>query len=308
MKISSLSTTLLLLTATITAQAKTESYLGILTAPVPKVLAAQFPGLLAHGQGLVVDHVVRGSPAASAGIRKHDVLVTYQDKSIESKERLKARILATRPGTAVHLGVLRTGKLQALRARLGERPAAGSVDQKGRDGTGEAGTGSGVVISRVRSFMSIGGNAPPTTVMISLDRKRFTVRVSYIDESGNEQKRRATGSRDELLRRLDDLPGALRADVLKKLDETAALKDANALFSLRLRPLRTRDGKPRVRATLCTVGKGGKIQTLAFDAAAEVEAIASHLRGLPPKIHEKVVESLRRNTIPKARVTVDHSL
>jgi len=303
MKISSLFTTTLLLTAAITAQAKTENYLGILTVPVPDVLAAQFPDLLARGQGLVVDHVVRGSPAAGVGIRKHDVLVTYEDQNIASKAQLKARILATRPGTAVRLGILRTGKLRALAARLGERPATGSVDQK-RDG----GTGAGVTIGQVRGFMSTNGSAPPTMVMISLDRKRFTVRVSYTDKSGQEQKRNATGSRDELLRRLDDLPGALRADVLKKLDETAALEDENALFSLRLRPLRTRDGEPRVRTTLYTVGKGGKIETLAFVTAPEVEAIASHLDGLPPKIHEKVLESLRRNEIPKMRVKVDHSL
>ncbi|MHC4515926.1 MAG: PDZ domain-containing protein [Planctomycetota bacterium] len=304
MKIPSLFTTTLLLTAAITAQAKTESYLGILTVSVPDVLAAQFPDLLARGQGLVVNHVVRGSPAAGVGIRKHDVLVTYEGGSVESKEQLKARILATRPGTVVRLGVLRTGKLRAIAARLGARPATGSVDPKGKDGAGSGVT----VIGQVRGFMSTNGNAPPTMVMISLDRKRFTVRVSYTDKSGKEQKRNATGSRDELLRRLDNLPGALRADVLKKLDETAALKDENALFSLRLRPLRTRDGKPRVRTTLYTVGKGGKIETLAFVAAPEVEAIASHLGGLPPKIQEKVLESLRRNEIPKVRVKVDHSL
>ncbi|MHC4079156.1 MAG: PDZ domain-containing protein [Planctomycetota bacterium] len=304
MKISSLFTTTLLLTAAITAQAKTENYLGILTVPVPEVLAAQFPDLLPRGQGLVVDHVVRGSPAAGVGIRKYDVLVTYEGQNIASKAQLKARILATRPGTAVRLGILRTGKLRAIAARLGERLATGSVGPKGKGGAGAGVT----VIGQVRGFMSTNGSAPPTTVMISLDRKRFTVRVSYTDKSGREQKCNATGSRDELLRRLDDLPGALRADVLKKLDETAALEDENALFSLRLRPFRTRDGKPRVRTTLYTVGKGGKIETLAFVAAPEVEAIARHLDGLPPKIHEKVLESLRRNEIPKMRMKVDHSL
>lgn len=278
-----------------------ETYLGVFTTRVPDVLAAQFPDLLAEGQGIVVQGIVPGSPAELAAIRKHDVLVSYQQQEVESEAGLRARIRASSPGTEVRLGVLRSGKVRILKATLGTRPSRGSDE-------GAKSRARATSFGWVRSFASTTASGTPTTISIGLEAKNLTVRVSYVDRSGRRQERKASGSREEIARRLSDLPGALRGDVFHKLDEAAALREGNPLFSLRLRPFQTPQGEPRVRVSLFTLGKEGKVEAVTVDAAPEVDAITRHLERLPPKIRDKIVESLRQKIIPRMRVTVTRSL
>jgi hypothetical protein len=293
----------LLVTGVVASFLPGQTYLGIFTAPVPEVLAAQFPDLLSGGRGLVVTGVVPGSPADSAVVRKHDVLVSYQQEDVESEAMLRARIRGSRPGTEVQLAVLRSGKVQFLKASLGKRAVD---DMEGAEPRGR--TSRSTAIGRVRSYASTDGSSAPTTISIGVDANKLTVRVSYVDSSGRRQQRRVSGTRDELARRLGDLPDDLRKDVLQKLDSAAALRNESPLFSLRLRPVATPTGEPRVQMSLFMLGKDGKVETVTVNAVPEVDAITGHLERLPPKVREKVVESLRKKVIPKLRVKVTRSL
>jgi len=274
-----------------------ETYLGILTSPVPDVLTAQFPDLLSHGRGLVVQGVVPGSPADAAAVRKHDILVSYQLREVTSEEKLRARIQAGGPGAEVRLGVLRSGKVRILTATLGRRASTG-FGERTQSWAQSASFG------WVRSFTSTSASTTPTRISIGLDTKNLTVKVSYVDHNGTPQERKASGSRAELARRLSDLPDALRGDVFQKLDEAAAIKEDNPLFSLRLQPIQSPQGESRVRMSLFTLGKEGKVETVTVDAAPRVEAIAPHLKRLPPKVRDKILGSLRQKILPRMRVTV----
>ncbi len=62
-----------------------------------------------HGRmtnGLKVDHVDPGSPAAAAGLRPGDVIVTWDDRSVRALDEWE-RWLAENPGGAVHVTFFR---------------------------------------------------------------------------------------------------------------------------------------------------------------------------------------------------------
>src|SRR5579884_500198 len=71
------------------------TYLGVLISPVPEVLYDQMPEL-PRGQGVVVSHVLPDSPAAQAGLLRHDILLRYNDDAIRDCEHFARLIRAGR--------------------------------------------------------------------------------------------------------------------------------------------------------------------------------------------------------------------
>jgi hypothetical protein len=102
-------------------QGEKVAYIGVALEPVPEVLVHQLPGLIAKGQGLVVAKVEPGSPAEKAGVKRHDVIVTYDDQKVFAAEQLVKLVRADQPGRRVTLGIVRAGKLIKVTVRLGER-------------------------------------------------------------------------------------------------------------------------------------------------------------------------------------------
>jgi S1-C subfamily serine protease len=72
--------------------------------------------------GAVVARVVAKSPAAAAGLRRGDVGVASNGRSIYDSTEARLHIAQARPGTEVVLAVLRKGARQELRAKLVPRP------------------------------------------------------------------------------------------------------------------------------------------------------------------------------------------
>jgi hypothetical protein len=88
--------------------------LGVQVSAPPAALAEQLD--LPKGQGLVVDEVLRGTPAAKVGVRKNDVLLELDGKPIANKPaEIQKMVEGVKPGKAVDLVVLRRGKKETLR-------------------------------------------------------------------------------------------------------------------------------------------------------------------------------------------------
>lgn len=104
-----------------------ETYLGVVTEPVPAVLAAQLPKMLSKDQGLVVGKALDKSPAAKSGLRANDVIATFGDQKLFNSEQLKKLVCAEKPGAKVDLGVIREGGMLHLSATLEERPVSAFV-------------------------------------------------------------------------------------------------------------------------------------------------------------------------------------
>ncbi len=102
------------------------AFLGVSVAPVHPAVAANLPGLPNLEQGLVVDWVADGSPAAKAGIKVPDILLAFDEQRIFSGEQFAKLIRTQKPGHDATLLILRDGKPQTLHASLGEAPASPS--------------------------------------------------------------------------------------------------------------------------------------------------------------------------------------
>jgi len=75
------------------------------------------------GSGALVQDVKEGSPAARAGLRPYDIVLSFNDRRISSDDELIHEIASRAPGTQAHLRVLRDGREETFTVKLAERPA-----------------------------------------------------------------------------------------------------------------------------------------------------------------------------------------
>ncbi len=71
--------------------------------------------------GIIVQQVVAGSPAASAGIRVNDVITKLNDQVIDQEHPLLSLMVKFRPGDRVRLSILRDGATQTVEVTLGRQ-------------------------------------------------------------------------------------------------------------------------------------------------------------------------------------------
>jgi len=117
---------ILVLGAAAWAQSPT-GYLGLVAKPVPRALARA--AALTQGEGAMVVEVVPGGPAAVAGVRDGDLVVSVDGQKVVDPEWLASQITARHPGSVVVLEVVRQRLHLTLRVLLGApRPGPSRSD------------------------------------------------------------------------------------------------------------------------------------------------------------------------------------
>lgn len=96
-------------------------YLGISYIPLNPAISAQL-GIQAR-EGVVVARIVRGSPAAAAGLRSEDVITKIDNTSLEGESALAQIISDHKPGDKLTLTVLRGPQNLSVEVTLGEMPS-----------------------------------------------------------------------------------------------------------------------------------------------------------------------------------------
>ncbi len=82
---------------------------GLVVKPLDPALRAHFD--LPEGAGVVVESLMRGGPAAEAGIKPNDIIVTANGRKISTLEALKAEVeKAGSEGKSLNLEVIQRGK------------------------------------------------------------------------------------------------------------------------------------------------------------------------------------------------------
>jgi len=94
-------------------------WIGLVCRPLDEALRAQLN--LSPGEGLVVADVVEDSPAARAGIKRHDVVVKVNGKSIKSIDDLVAAVEVAQDRKAVTLELIRGGKSRQVKVTPAKR-------------------------------------------------------------------------------------------------------------------------------------------------------------------------------------------
>lgn len=97
----------------------TRGWLGVSLQPLTPELARSF-GLDKVG-GALVNQVFDDSPAAAAGVRRGDILLTFAGKDIRGVRELQLLVASTPAGKTERLEVLRDGKILELEVRLAVR-------------------------------------------------------------------------------------------------------------------------------------------------------------------------------------------
>lgn len=99
----------------------TRARLGVRIQEMTPELARSFG--LDSATGVLVAGVESGSPAARAGLAPGDVILKYNNDTIDDAHKLPRLVAASKPGATATLEVWRKGSRQQVTATLGEMPA-----------------------------------------------------------------------------------------------------------------------------------------------------------------------------------------
>ena len=72
-------------------------------------------------QGAIIGEIVAGSPAEEAGLEASDIIIGFENKTINNGSELKNLISNTKPGSKVKLNILRSGNKKDIYVILRER-------------------------------------------------------------------------------------------------------------------------------------------------------------------------------------------
>jgi serine protease Do len=109
----------------------TRGWIGVQIQPVTAEIADSLG--LKNARGALVADPQSGSPAAKAGIKAGDVIVSVNGEAVNDARTLARRISAMAPGTSIKLGMIRSGREETLTLTLGELPK----ERQARAGTEE---------------------------------------------------------------------------------------------------------------------------------------------------------------------------
>lgn len=106
--------------SSVASRVETGVFLGVMSVRAPEEVAAQLG--LAAGFGLMVEDILPGSPAEKAGLKRHDVLLTFADQELVNPEQLSALVRRSQKGQKVALTVMSQAVRKEVSVELDEGP------------------------------------------------------------------------------------------------------------------------------------------------------------------------------------------
>jgi hypothetical protein len=179
------------------------TYLGVLISPVPEVLYDQLPEL-PRDQGVVITHVLPDSPAARADLRRHDILLAYNDDKIRDCEHFARLTRADKPDNKVKLELLRGGRKQRVEVTLALGPVL-KIAQSNRAAPRDN--------PEVARGTAKGGGPPSVSVAATpLDGGKMKLTIEYYQEgTGRLKTVTCEGSPAEIDTEVQKLPARVQS-------------------------------------------------------------------------------------------------
>lgn len=187
------------------------AFLGLAVEPVPPALMSHLRQAIGEERGVLVSEVAPESPADKAGLRQHDVIISFDDQRVYSPEQFVKMVRNEKPGREATLKVARNGRIETVRVTLGERsersgemhrhrtfrmpPAEQGAQNRGRENW------------ELFDAMSLE----------RLDKNRFRAEIKYRDDNGKVDTRRFEGTMEEIRKDIasqHDLPSVERQHLL----------------------------------------------------------------------------------------------
>jgi serine protease Do len=98
-------------------------WLGVVIQKITPEIAKNFK--LKELEGALVSDVAEDGPAEKAGIKRGDVIISYNGKNIKDSEMLPRVVATTEIGKKVKVGIIRDGKPLGIEVVIGELPEEG---------------------------------------------------------------------------------------------------------------------------------------------------------------------------------------
>ncbi|MBF0556287.1 MAG: PDZ domain-containing protein, partial [Nitrospirae bacterium] len=95
-------------------------WLGVNIQPLTPELAKSFG--LKEKDGVLIADIVEGGPAEKAGIKRGDLIVSFDGKDASNTRQLRNLVANTPPGATLDLKVVRDGKEVSFKVKVGELP------------------------------------------------------------------------------------------------------------------------------------------------------------------------------------------
>ncbi len=148
--------------------------LGVTVQYINSDLAASLG--LKQVQGVLVSSVQAGGPADKAGIKQGDVILQFNGTAVNDVNTLRNEVASAGAGADVTLTILRDGKQQQIRVKLGEfNPNATASMQRGGEGGGAPSGRLGIQVTPV---------TPDVASQLGIPRNTQGLAVIAVDPSG----------------------------------------------------------------------------------------------------------------------------
>ncbi|MFK7778148.1 MAG: PDZ domain-containing protein [Gimesia sp.] len=332
-------------TARPTGESDLRNFAGIVTEPVPAVLAAHLKALMKSGQGVVVKVVLPKTPAHKAGFKTYDVLTTFNGKAIPSSDTLRKFVIEAEKNSKVTFGVIRASKHQIIEVTLIQklyRHFQYSVSPLGKNGTPTAIVKNqnrkkvldenGPVAARSTKSAPLGRTLPlglshaPVTSTHNLSllfvgsiKNGYSVEVSYQDERDTLQTHQFKGNPKEISDQIIDMPKHVQMMINERLKDLKLALQGKSTFRLQLKG--HMQGNTRfIRVFLSRTTKNKTVRMVELDhllgnrPALNMNQIfgnqifSNEFTKLNPTIQEQIRVKMQSIRIPSAQVRVDNPI
>ena len=108
------------------------SQLGVTVQAVTSDMAASLG--LKHAGGAIVSSVTSGSAADAAGIKRGDVIETFNGQPVHDTNALRNHVAETQPGSTVSVGIVREGAEKTMSVKLQEAQASARAAEESDSG------------------------------------------------------------------------------------------------------------------------------------------------------------------------------
>jgi serine protease Do len=142
-------------------------YMGVSIQPLTSALAQSLR--INTTEGVLVADVAPGSPAAKAGLKRGDVIVSFNGQAVHDPGHLRNLVAMSAPGTKATLQILRENQKREVSVELAELPRERTAARGGEEAPAPARLGFGVQNLTPELAKQLGIERPEGVVVTQVD-------------------------------------------------------------------------------------------------------------------------------------------